>query len=77
MKRINVLVRQDQYKELKLVAQNSGTTVSTLVRDYVDIGFKKKLRGEKAPGKALLRLSKRTFKDRKDVAIKHDKYLYA
>lgn len=77
MKRINVLVRQDQYKSLKLMAQNEETSVSTLIRDFVDFGVQEKMGSAEAPGEVLLTLAKSTFRDRRDVAKNHDRFLYA
>ena len=42
MKRTNILLKDDQHKKLKLYAKREGATLGELVRDAVDVVYKKK-----------------------------------
>jgi predicted HTH domain antitoxin len=46
MKRTNIMLSEDQHKKLKRYAQREGRTLGGLVRDALDIVYKKKDRLE-------------------------------
>lgn len=46
MKRTNIMLSDDQHKKLKRYAQREGRTLGGLVRDAIDIVYKKKDRLE-------------------------------
>ncbi len=42
MKRTNILLKDDQHKRLKLYAKKEGMTLGKLVRDALDVVYRKK-----------------------------------
>ena len=42
MKRTNVLLKEDQHKKLKQYAKREGSTLGELVRDALDVVYRKK-----------------------------------
>jgi predicted HTH domain antitoxin len=42
MKRTNIMLDEDQHKKLKFYAKKEGTTLGGLVRDALDVVYKKK-----------------------------------
>jgi predicted HTH domain antitoxin len=42
MKRTNILLKDDQHKKLKLYAKKEGATLGELVRDALDVVYRKK-----------------------------------
>ena len=74
MQRTNMYFPQEMIHKLKAVAQKEDKSVTDLVRDFVEIGLEKKVK----PGASvLLSMAKNAKKSgRKDLAGKHDHYLY-
>jgi predicted HTH domain antitoxin len=53
MKRTNILLKDDQHKKLKLYAKKEGATLGELVRDALDVVYRKKDPIEQRRGVAL------------------------
>lgn len=69
--RTQIMLEEWQYYSLQEMARRTGTTLSSLIRDWVS----EKIQGRNhKSSKGLLALAGK-IKDKSDVAVKHDAYL--